>query len=161
MSSFVLNKVYLPEILLHYFIQKKSAAEAQGILVVTYGEHALSEATRRGWFARFKNNDFDLEDKEHTGGQKKFEDKELEKLLNEDPCQTLAELGKSLQVDDTTVPKRLKALGTIQKQGHWVLYELKPGDIFSLVNCYYNGRKGKVFSPYSDWPVFSPYMKSG
>ncbi|KAG5307804.1 MOS1T transposase, partial [Pseudoatta argentina] len=32
----------------------------------------------------------------------------------------------NLQVDESTVSKRLKGLGMIQKQGHWVPYELKP-----------------------------------
>ncbi|KAG5318765.1 MOS1T transposase, partial [Pseudoatta argentina] len=54
----------------------------------------------RDWFRRFKNNDFELEDKERSGAPKKFQDKELEQLLDEDPSQTLSELGKILQVDD-------------------------------------------------------------
>ncbi|KAG5320002.1 MOS1T transposase, partial [Pseudoatta argentina] len=49
MSNFVPNKPFLRGILLHYFIQKKSAAEAHRILVETYGEHALSERTCRDW----------------------------------------------------------------------------------------------------------------
>ncbi|KAG5311915.1 MOS1T transposase, partial [Pseudoatta argentina] len=126
MSIFVPNKVYLRGILLHYFIQKKSAAEAHRILVQTYGDNALSDTTCRNWFRRFKNNDFELEDKERSGAPKKFQDKELEQLLDEDPSQTLSELGKILQVDESTVSKRLKGLGMIQKQGHWVPYELKP-----------------------------------
>ncbi|KAG5325739.1 MOS1T transposase, partial [Pseudoatta argentina] len=126
MSKFVPNRVYLRGILLHYFIQKKSAAEAHRILVQTYGDNALSDTTCRDWFRRFKNNDFELEDKERSGAPKKFQDKELEQLLDEDPSQTLPELGKILQVDESTVSKRLKGLGMIQKQGHWVPYELKP-----------------------------------
>ncbi|KAG5327218.1 MOS1T transposase, partial [Pseudoatta argentina] len=126
MSIFVPNKVYLRGILLHYFIQKKSAAEAHRILVQTYGDNALSDTTCRDWFRRFKNNDFELEDKERSGAPKKFQDKELEQLLDEDPSQTLSELGNILQVDESTVSKRLKRLGMIQKQGHWVPYELKP-----------------------------------
>ncbi|KAG5323182.1 MOS1T transposase, partial [Pseudoatta argentina] len=124
MSIFVPNKVYLRGNLLHYFIQKKSAAEAHRILVQTYGDNALSDTTCRDWFRRFKNNDFQLEDKERSGAPKKFQDKELEQLLDEDPSQTLSELGKILQVDESTVLKRLKGLGMIQKQGHWVPYEL-------------------------------------
>ncbi|KAG5317982.1 SESN protein, partial [Pseudoatta argentina] len=126
MSIFVPNKVYLRGILLHYFIQKKSAAEAHRILVQTYGDNALSDTTCRDWFRRFKNNDFQLEDKERSGAPKKCQDKELEQLLDEDPSQTLSELGKIIQVDESTVSKRLKGLGMIQKQGHWVPYELKP-----------------------------------
>ena len=126
MFTFVPNKVYLRGILLHYFIPKKSAADAHGIVVETYGDNALSDTTCRDWFRRFKNNDFKLEDKERSGAPKKFEDKELDKeLLDEDRSQTLAELGKTLQVDELTVSKRLKALGMIQKQGHWVPNELK------------------------------------
>ncbi|KAG5315238.1 MOS1T transposase, partial [Pseudoatta argentina] len=49
MSIFVPNKVYLRGILLHYFIQKKSAAEAHRILVQTYGDNALSDTTCRDW----------------------------------------------------------------------------------------------------------------
>ncbi|KAG5313551.1 MOS1T transposase, partial [Pseudoatta argentina] len=109
MSIFVPNKVYLRGILLHYFIQKKSAAEAHKILVQTYGDDALSGTTCRDWFRRFKNNDFQLEDKERSGAPKKFQDKELEQLLN---CF-----------------KTFKRLGMIQKQGHWVPYELKPRDV--------------------------------
>ncbi|KAG5316940.1 MOS1T transposase, partial [Pseudoatta argentina] len=122
MSKFVPNKVYLRGILLHYFIQKKSAAEAHRILVQNYGDNALLDTTCRDWFRRFKNNDFELEDKERSGAPKKFEDKELEQLLDEDPSQTLSELGKILQVDESTVSK---GLGMIQKHGHWVPYELK------------------------------------
>ncbi|KAG5322723.1 MOS1T transposase, partial [Pseudoatta argentina] len=129
MSIFVPNKVYLREILLHYFIQKKSAAEAHRILVQTYGDNALSDTTSRDWFRRFKNNDFELEDKERSGAPKKFQDKKLEQLLDEEPSQTLSELGKILQVHESTVSKRLKGLGMIQKQGHWVPYELKPRDV--------------------------------
>ncbi|KAG5313201.1 KCD16 protein, partial [Pseudoatta argentina] len=83
MSKFLPNKVYLRGILLHYFIQKKSAAEAHRILVETYGDNALSDTTCRDWFRRFKNNDFELEDKERSGAPKKFQDKELEQLLDE------------------------------------------------------------------------------
>ncbi|KAG5317551.1 MOS1T transposase, partial [Pseudoatta argentina] len=107
----------------------KSAAEAHRILVQTYGDNALSDTTCRDWFRRFKNNDFQLEDNERSGAPKKFQDKELEQLLDEDPSQTLSELGKILQVDESTVSQRLKGLGMIQKQGHWVPYELKPRDV--------------------------------
>ena len=53
-----------------------------------YSEHALAERTCQKWFARFKSGDFDLEDEERPGQPKKFEDEELEALLDEDRCQT-------------------------------------------------------------------------
>ena len=77
MSDFVPKKVYLRRILLHNFIQKKFAAETHRILVETYGDHALSEITYKVWFRRFKNNDYYIEDKEHSGAPKKFENKKI------------------------------------------------------------------------------------
>ena len=61
---------------------KKSAAEAHRILVEAYGGPALSEIICRDWFRRFKNNDFDDEDKECTVARKKFKNEELEALLH-------------------------------------------------------------------------------
>ena len=86
-------------------------------------------STCRKWFSRFKSGNFKLEDKERPGQPKKFEDEELESLLDEDPCQTLQDLVESLGVNFSTVSKRLKVMGMIQKQGNWVPYELKPRDV--------------------------------
>jgi len=47
----------------------------------TYGEAAISERTCREWFQRFKNGDFDVEDRHGGGREKVFEDAELEALL--------------------------------------------------------------------------------
>ena len=99
---------YLRGILLDHFIQNKSAAETHRFLVETYGDNVPSDTTCRYWFRRFKNNDFKLVDKERSGAPKKFEDKEFEETLDEDRSQTLTELGKTLQVDESTVSKRLK-----------------------------------------------------
>lgn len=129
MENFVPTKPFLRGILLHYCKQKKTAAEAHQILVETYGVHALSETTCRDWFRRFKNGDFDFNDAERPGAPKKFEDEELEAILDEDPCQTQEELAETLGVTQQTISYRLKQLGMIQKQGNWVPHELKPRDV--------------------------------
>ena len=83
-------------------------------LNVTYGDNALSDTMCRDWFRRFKNNDFKLEEREErSGARKKFEDKQLEEILEEDRSQTLAELENTLQVGESIVSKRLKVLGMI------------------------------------------------
>ena len=62
------------------------------MLVEAYDEAALSERSCREWFQKFKNGEFDVEDKECSGRPKVYEDAELETLLNEDSCQTQKEL---------------------------------------------------------------------
>lgn len=125
MSGFVLSKQHLREVLIFCFNGKKSAAEAYRMLVEVYGESVPTDK----WFRRFKSGDFSVEDKERPGQPKKFEDEELEDLLDQDPCQTQAELAESLGVTQQTISFRLKQLGFIQKQGNWVPYELKPRDV--------------------------------
>ena len=53
-------KVYLWRILLHYSIQKNSAAEAHRILIETNGDHAVGYNIQI-CFRCFKNNYFDIE----------------------------------------------------------------------------------------------------
>ena len=146
------NKVYLRGILLHYFIQNKSATEAHRILVETYGDNTLSDTTCTDRFRRFKDNNFKLDGKQRSSTPKKFEDEEFEEILYQDRSQTLAELGKTLRVDESTVSKRLKVLAMIQKQGHWVPYELKLRDVErGFVTCTAStAEKNKCFAPYRD-----------
>jgi len=50
----------------------------------------------REWFRRFKDGDFSVEDKLRSGQPKKFEDKELEILLEKDQSQAQEKLAESL-----------------------------------------------------------------
>jgi len=49
-----------------------------------YDEHVPSQKTCEQWFQHFKIGDFDVADKEHGKPLKKYEDVELQALLNED-----------------------------------------------------------------------------
>lgn len=129
MSSFVPTKQHLREVLIYFFNLKKSAAEAHRLVSEAYPSHVPSVSTCERWFVRFRSGDFDVEDKERPGQVKKFENAELEAILNEDSCQTQQELADSLGVTQQAISHRIKALGMIQKQGHWVPYELKPRDV--------------------------------
>ncbi|KAG5327210.1 MOS1T transposase, partial [Pseudoatta argentina] len=67
----------------------KSVLEIMQVLNLTIGTTCYNfcietdeRRTCRDWFRRFKNNDFELEDKERSGAPKKFQDKELEQLLD-------------------------------------------------------------------------------
>lgn len=123
------KKQHLREVLLGHYFAKKTAAQSHKLLVEVYGDDAFSRAQCFRWFHRFKNDNFDITDEERPGQPKKFEDEELTKLLEEDSCQTQKELAISLEVTQQAISKRLKSLGMIQKQGHWVPYELKPRDV--------------------------------
>nr|KAF6387346.1 hypothetical protein mMyoMyo1_007855 [Myotis myotis] len=124
MSNFMPKKEHLREALIHYFILKKSAAESYRILREAYGEHAPSQDTCERWFKRFKSDDFDVKDKEHPGQPKKFEDQQLQALLDEDACQTQELLSERVNVAQQTIPDHLQAMGNILKEGKWVPHQL-------------------------------------
>ena len=98
MSNFVLTKQHLREVLIFCFNWKKSAAKAHRMLVEVYGDIAQTDKSCREWFRRFKDEDFNVEEKPHSRQPKKFEDKELEALLEEDQSQPQEELAESLGV---------------------------------------------------------------
>lgn len=129
MSNFIPSKEHLREALLFCFHLKKSVTESHEMIGEAYPGVVLERKTCQRWFARFKSGDFTVEDKERPGQPKKFEDEELETLLDEDSCQTQEELAISLGVSQPAISKRLKALGFIQKVGNWVPHELKPRDV--------------------------------
>jgi len=73
--------------LIFYYHLKKTAAELHRMLVEAYGEHALGKSQCFEWFKKFKSGDFDVKNEEWKT-PKKFEDSELQALLDEDDAQT-------------------------------------------------------------------------
>jgi len=91
LSNFVTENDDLRKALIFCFHLKKSAVESHRMLVVAYGNHAISEATCKRWFQWFRDNDFDVLNEERGRPPKKFEDTELEAILDENetlPCKT-------------------------------------------------------------------------
>ena len=129
MSSFESNKCHLRELLYYFLNLKKCAAEANRFLVETYGAAALTERSCRVWFQKFKNGEFDIEDKERSGRPNVYKDLELEALLDQGSCQTQEELTHTLGVTQQAISHRLKSLGMIQKQESWLPSELTPRNV--------------------------------
>ena len=77
MSDFVLNTRHLREVMIFYFHSKKSAAEAHRKVQKNYGDAVLCETTCRDWFRRFKDGDFDVDDRPREGRPKTFEDADV------------------------------------------------------------------------------------
>ena len=73
------------------------------LLREAYGEHAPSQDTCERWFRRFKSGDFDIADKEHGKPSKRYEDVELQALLDEDDLQIQKQLAEQLSVSQHAV----------------------------------------------------------
>lgn len=124
MSVYEPSKEHLRHALLLFFNLKKSAAESHRLLEDAYNDRAPSKKTCELWYQRFKNGDFDLSNKDRGRPSKKFEDEELQALLDEDNTQTQRQLAQALNVTPAAICDRLKSMGKIQKEGKWVPHVL-------------------------------------
>jgi len=86
---------------------KKTAAESHRMLVEAYGKHALDKSQCLEWFKKFKNGDFDVRNEECGKSPKKFEDSELQALLDEDDTQIQQQLADQLNVTREAISIRL------------------------------------------------------
>ncbi|UYV69157.1 hypothetical protein LAZ67_6002607 [Cordylochernes scorpioides] len=72
---------------------------------------------------KFQSGDFELDNEPHGKPTQKFEDAELQALLDEDSTQMQEKLAKQLQVSQGAVSLRLNSLGMTQKLSRWVPHE--------------------------------------
>ncbi|GFW18666.1 mariner Mos1 transposase [Trichonephila clavipes] len=124
MSNFMPSDHDLQTALIFGYHLKKNAAKLHQMLVEAYSGNALSHVQCYKWFEKFQNGDFNVRNEEHGRPAKKFEDAELQALL-EDDGQT-QDLAEQLNVDHSTVSRHLKAMGKIIKVCRWVPQELRP-----------------------------------
>lgn len=127
MSTVSRDKKHLRRALLFCFDLKKSAAESHRMLVKAYGNDALSVRSCSWWFQRFKAGNFDVNDKEPENRPKKFENVELQALLDENNAQTQEELADQLGVTAASISRRLRAMRMVQISGKWVPHESTEG----------------------------------
>ncbi|GBP85786.1 Phosphatidylinositol 4-kinase beta [Eumeta japonica] len=86
-----------------YMSSSSCMAEAHRLLVEAYNAAVLSERTCRQWFQKFKNGDFDIEDKDRSRRPKIYEDVKLDESLEENLFQTRKELALNLEVTQQAV----------------------------------------------------------
>ncbi|UYV75362.1 hypothetical protein LAZ67_12003649 [Cordylochernes scorpioides] len=68
------------------------------MLEEVHGDHALSKSQCYRWFKKFQSGDFELDNEPRGKPHQKFEDAELQALLDNDSTQTQEKLAKQLQV---------------------------------------------------------------
>ncbi|GFW64465.1 mariner Mos1 transposase [Trichonephila clavipes] len=111
MSKYMPSDHDLQTALIFSYHLKKNAAESHQMLEEAYGGNALIRAQCYRGFEKFQNVYFDVRNEKRGRPVKKFEDAELLALLDEDDGQTQEHLAEQLNVDQSTVSRRLKAMG--------------------------------------------------
>ncbi|UYV84901.1 hypothetical protein LAZ67_X003927 [Cordylochernes scorpioides] len=81
------KSAHLREVLLFAFNWKKGASKAHRMLEEVYSDHALSKSQCYRWFKKFQSGDFEHDNEPHGKPPQKFEDAELQALLDEESTQ--------------------------------------------------------------------------
>ena len=86
-----------------------------------------------------------LKTKNVQDSRQKFEDEDLQALLEEDRCQIFKQLSDTLNDTEMAFSKRLHNLGLVQKAENWLPYELSEKNKKLFVNCCLNDAKRNHF----------------
>ena len=92
-------------LLLHEFRLGHKATEATRNICITMGEGALSYDTAKRWFARFKKENFKLNDVSHPRRPPKINLEVLKRLIEQEPRSTVRYLTEQLGCSHTAVKK--------------------------------------------------------
>ena len=114
---------HVRHIMLYEFRRKSSATVAARNICEVY-PNAVSERVCQMWFKRFRNGDFDLEDKERPGGPSRVYDDVLLATIEDNSKLTSRELADMFDVSHTTICTHLKNIGKHYRAGVWVPREL-------------------------------------
>lgn len=119
-----LTRTQVRTLLLYEYRLGHDAAAAQRNICHTMGESSVSYNTAKSWFNKFKNNDFELEEKPHTGRLVEVEIDRLMELIDQDPRLSSRELGEELGCSHMTIQRHLHEAGKQWKYGAWVPHDL-------------------------------------
>lgn len=115
MWQFVEKKLHLRHALLYEYNRRSGAAQAAENINNAYGEGTMGRRTAFDWFAKFRDENFDLGDAPRSGRPAELDEDRLAELLQDDCRQTTRELAAELDCGQTTVVRHLQSMGYTQK----------------------------------------------
>lgn len=129
------NKEHFRHIMLFYFRKGKNASQTQKKICAVYGEDAVDDSTCRKWFRKFRENNCNLSDTPRSGRSVEADGKEILALIESDQHRTTREIGEILGINQSTVSRRLRQLGMVNKADVWVPHELMEKNLLDRISA--------------------------
>jgi len=121
-------------LMLHEFRLHRKTTVATENINTTMGCGTVSLVTTRRWNRRFRNGNFCLNDRVHSGRKAKFDTGLLVQLIEEDPRLSLRALAEMIGCSHSTVGIHLKKMGKTYKFGVLVPHTLSETQLQRRVN---------------------------
>lgn len=124
-------------IIIHYeFLLGNNAVTASTNIRKVYGDNAISIRTIQRWFAKFRFGKSSLKNEPRGRPGTVLDNKVLKNLIDQEPCQTSREIGRTLHVHHTTALRHLHSIGKVRKLDKWIPHELTEKNMINrLESC--------------------------
>jgi len=103
------------------------------ILYIVYGDNIVAENTIRKWFTRFRNGNFDLEDRERSGRPAVVDNDQILTLIENNPRHMIRDIAEIVHISHMSVIRHLKTLGYINRYDVWVPYNLTEKNLMDRI----------------------------
>lgn len=111
---------YWRALILHCYLNCKSARETAVFVQSTYGQDSINIKTVYRWFDQFDENRYSLADFERPGGPKKVADSVIQDYVEKNQSESAAEIGLALELSSSSIYRRLHELGFVHKLERWI-----------------------------------------
>ncbi|XP_018366071.1 PREDICTED: histone-lysine N-methyltransferase SETMAR-like [Trachymyrmex cornetzi] len=128
------NKVHFRHLMLFYFRKRKNAAQTAKKICAIYGNGTVAESTVRKWFARFRSDNFDLEDRERSGRPAVVDDDQIVTLIENNPRHTTRDIAEILHISHMSVVRHLETLGYVNRYDVWVPHDLTERNLMDRIS---------------------------
>ncbi|PIO60601.1 hypothetical protein TELCIR_17901 [Teladorsagia circumcincta] len=105
------NCVRFRHLMLLFYRKGKNAIQTVRKIREVYGDDAVGEHRVRQWFAKFRQGDFTVEDRQRSGRLSSVGNDQIKMLIETNRHITTRELGERLGVPKSTIHKHLMGLG--------------------------------------------------
>ena len=119
-----LDYYHIHFLLLHEFKLGNKADQAVANINRAWGPGTTSRTTPYDWYEKFARGDTSLEEKEGRGRKSKLSDEALKEVVEANPRTTLCALATLFEVNKSTIPRHLAAIGKVRKLEKWIPHEL-------------------------------------
>ncbi|XP_014274545.1 histone-lysine N-methyltransferase SETMAR-like [Halyomorpha halys] len=142
------NTLHYRHILLYYFKKGKRAAEAHKKICRVYGDSALTERTYQNWFAKFRAENFDINNAPGPGRLQEIEIIDVKAIVDQNPSQSVRDIAHVLEVSHTSVENHLRKLGYVSVLIVWVPHSLTKANLATCISICDSHRKCQESDPF-------------